>query len=165
MQKVFERIWVGNERDCRSGDREWAVVHACKSPCHQQAVGYLGNLPGSHPHYLSLARDQDLFLNLVDPRIPLFKPESFVAFLDFADTQWRAGRTLLIHCNQGESRAPSLALLFLAKCRAVLDAGSYHSARKEFEALCPGYRPGAGIVAYLSENWGRLGTTSAKTNV
>ncbi len=165
MQQVFERIWVGSERDCRPGDCEWAVVHACKSPCHQQAVGYRGNLPSSHPHYLSLTRGHDLFLNLIDPPIPLFKLDSFVAFLDFADTHWLAGRTLLIHCNQGESRAPSLVLLFLAKRRAVLDAGSYQGARKEFEALCPDYRPGAGIVAYLSENWGRLGTTPAKTSV
>lgn len=162
MQQVFERIWVGNERDCRPGDHEWAVVHACKSPCHQQAVGYRGSLPSAHQHYLSLTRDHDLFLNLIDPPIPLFKAESFVAFLDFADMQWLAGRALLIHCNQGESRAPSLALLFLAKRRAVLDAGSYHSAQKEFEALFSGYRPGVGIAAYFSENWSNLGMTSAK---
>ena len=39
MQQVFERISVGSARDCRPGDGEWAVAHACKSPCHQQAVG------------------------------------------------------------------------------------------------------------------------------
>ena len=164
MQQVFERIWVGNERDCRPGDHEWAVVHACKSPCHQQAVGYRGSLPSAHQHYLSVTHDHDLFLNLIDPPIPLFKPESFVAFLDFADVQWLAGRRLLIHCNQGESRAPSLALLFLAKCRNALDASSYHSARKEFEPLFSSYRPGSGIVAYLSENWGRLRMTSTKAD-
>lgn len=165
MREVFERVWVGDERDCRSGSHNWAVIHACKSPCHQRAVGYRGSLPSSHPHYVFLTHDEDLFLNLVDPPVPLFKPESFVAFLDFADMQWLAGRTLLVHCNHGESRAPSLALVFLAKRRAALNDCSYGAARKEFGSLFQGYRPGTGIEAYLSENWGGPGMTPAKAGV
>ena len=115
MQEVFERVWVGSDTSCRAGGGEWAVVHACKSPCHQRAVGYQGSLVSSHANYLVLNRGRDLYLNLIDPPKPLFMPASFIAFLGFADAEWTAGRKLLIHCNLGESRAPSLALLFLAK--------------------------------------------------
>jgi hypothetical protein len=153
MKEVFERVWVANSQSCRSGSDEWAVVHACKSPCHQREVGYQGSLPKSHPNYLVLNRAQDLYLNLIDPPVPLFQPASFVAFLRFADTEWAAARKLLIHCNQGESRAPSLALLFLAKRRAVLDDSSYSAARVGFERLYPHYKPGAGIQNYFSTNW------------
>jgi hypothetical protein len=157
MQEVFERIWVANDQSCRSGSDEWAVVHACKSPCHQREVGYRNSLPKSHPNYLVLNRAKDLYLNLIDPPIPLFQPQSFTAFLVFAETQLASGRKLLIHCNQGESRAPSLALLFLAKRRAVLDDGSYSAARAGFEKLYPTYKPGGGIQTYLTANWGELG--------
>ncbi len=157
MQEVYERVWVAGAGACRSGSGEWAVVHACKSPCHQQAVGYQRSLPQSHPNYLALARGQDLFLNLIDPPGPLFMRASFITFLEFAEAQWEAGRRLLIHCNQGESRAPSLALLFLAKNRAALDNSSYLAARTQFEHLYPNYRPGSGIQVFLTTNWGSLG--------
>jgi hypothetical protein len=157
--EVYERVWVAGDQECRSGDGEWAVVHACKSPCHQRAVGYRGSLPQSHPNYLALDQGWDLFLNLIDPRGPLFMPASFITFLDFADVHWEAGRKLLIHCNQGESRAPSLALLFLAKNRSALDNGSYLAARTQFEHLYPNYRPGSGIQVFLSTHWDGLGRT------
>lgn len=156
MQEIYERVWVANDQACRSGAGEWAVVHACKSPCHQRAVGYQGSLPGTHANYLVLSNGQDLFLNLIDPPKPLFMPASFDAFLSFSDREWLAGRKLLIHCNQGESRAPSLALLFLAKRRRALNNNSYPAARLDFEKLYPGYKPGLGIQTYLTQKWHEL---------
>jgi hypothetical protein len=156
MREVYERLYVANESSCRQGNDEWAVVHACKSPCHQRAIGYTKSLPASHPNYLVLIEGQNLFMNIIDPPIPLFMPESFANFLDFSEREWLSGRKLLIHCNKGESRAPSLALLFLAKCRAALSNDSYLSARAEFEQLYPEYNPGKGIQMYLSDHWREL---------
>jgi hypothetical protein len=160
MQEVYERVFVANELSCRRGDDEWAVVHACKSPCHQNAVGYKKSLLNSHPHYLVLIEGPDLFMNIVDPPIPLFMPASFTNFLEFSDKHWLAGHKLLIHCNKGESRAPSLALLFLAKRRSVLTNDSYQSARVEFELLYPNYRPGQGIQMYFSRQWNEMSAIS-----
>ena len=42
------------------------------------------------------------------------KIDQALDFLEFSNKHWRQGKKLLIHCNQGESRAPSLALLFVA---------------------------------------------------
>ncbi|MHB1798537.1 MAG: hypothetical protein ACYCUI_09570 [Vulcanimicrobiaceae bacterium] len=159
MQEVYERVWVADDQFCRNGEGEWAVVHACKVPCHQRAVGYRGSLPSTHPNYLALSNSQNLFLNIIDPPKPLFMPASFDVFLSFADREWLVGRKLLIHCNQGESRAPSLALLFLAKRRSALSNSSYSAARLEFERLYPAYNPSLGIQAYLTGNWHELGTT------
>ncbi len=159
MQEIYERVWVGNGDSCRTGDGDWSVVHACKNPCHVQAIGYQGSLPSTHPNYLVLARGQNLNQNLIDPPKPLFMPASFDAFLAFADQEWLAGRTLLVHCNQGESRAPSLALLFLAKRRSALDNGSYTAARGQFEKLYPTYKPGLGIQTYFDSKWGELGVS------
>ena len=153
MREIYERLFVGTERDCRTGDADWAVVHACKSPCHQRAVGYRRSLPSNHPNYLVLERDRDLYLNIIDPPRPLFMPKLFVSFLEFSIRHWDSGANILVHCNQGESRAPSLAMLFLAKHIQAIPSDSFNSARKEFESICPSYQPGLGIQTYLRDNW------------
>ena len=45
MQEVYERVFVTDATSCLSGSDGVAVVHACKSPCHQRAVGYTGKIP------------------------------------------------------------------------------------------------------------------------
>ena len=89
----------------------------------------------------------------------MFKPPLFTEFLAFANKHWSQGRKLLIHCNQGESRAPSLAMLFLAKGVFSIPDTSYEVARLEFEKLYPRYNPGKGIETYFSKNWSQLGSS------
>lgn len=158
MLEVHERVLVTNDMSCKSGSADLAVVHACKSPCHQRAVGYKGKLPNTHPNYLVLEQENDLYLNIIDPPVPLFMPPLFSNFMNFANKHWNESRTLLIHCNQGESRAPSLALLFLAKGLSVINNDSYGSARAEFEKIYPMYNPGKGIETYFTKNWAVLGS-------
>jgi hypothetical protein len=135
----------------KPSDTSLAIVHACKEPCHRCAAGYTQkSLPADHPHYLFLVRGNHLYLNLIDPPVPLFKRESFTAFFAFVDAQIKH-RPVHIHCNKGESRAPSLTLLYRAK-RGLLPDESYDAARAAFEVDNP-YKPGKGIETYLRENW------------
>ena len=156
MVEVFDRLLVGAVDDCRIGVEKLAVVHACKSPCHQQAVGYRGSLPASHPNYLVLQQEHDLYLNIIDPPVPLFKVEIFERFLAFARTKYDSGASVLIHCNQGESRAPSLALLFLAKHIGALPDPSFEDAKHAFVRFFPAYQPGIGIQRFLADNWAAI---------
>ncbi len=153
MFEVRKCLFIGNEHDCRSGDEDWTIVHACKHPCHQRAVGYSGNLSSSHPNYLVLERKDDLFLNIIDPPGPLFMPQLFISFLEFSSKHWENEKQILIHCNQGESRAPTLAMMFMAKHLEEIPNSSYSEARIEFEKLYPGYKPGKGIQIYLNQKW------------
>lgn len=133
-----------------------AIVHACKEPCHRHAVGYQDrSLDSSHLHYLSLEKAHHLYLNMIDPPAPLFKPESFTLFFEFVDREITQ-RPVLIHCNKGESRAPSLTLLYMAKRLGLLPNESYQAAAAAFSAQYP-YKPGKGIATYLGKNWGGLG--------
>lgn len=157
MYEIHERLYVGDEHDCFHEDRDgWSVVHACKSPCHQAAVGYRGSLPSHHPHYLQYRHAQHLYLNLIDPPKPLFKLESFYSFLSFASEALGSGQQFLIHCNKGESRAPSLGLIVLAKYLKVIPGDSYANARDEFERIFPGYNPGLGIQGFLEDRWSEI---------
>ncbi len=156
MIEVHANLFVGHEGDCFFYEKEgWAVVHGCKIPCHQHAVGYSGNLPRTHPNYLVLERGSHLFLNMIDPDLPLFMPATFAATLAFMDKFWGT-RKILIHCNQGNSRAPSLALLFLAKRLRVIDGTTFDTAARDFKRLYPPYQPGAGLLRHLRENWTRI---------
>jgi len=179
LTKVAERLWVGDEADCkiaRSTQRmfgAWGgIVHACKFPCHAEAVGYDGKakLEKEHPEYIAAERPGSLYLNIIDPPVPLFRVESFTRALDYIDAHRAAGEQgVLVHCNQGQSRAPSIALLWLAKRGRALPGESFAAARDAFvgtvprdiwsEAgtlVFPGYRPGAGIEAFLTERWDEI---------
>jgi hypothetical protein len=153
--RVSDRLSYSGDWACsHANDGTRAVVHACKMPCHRHAVGYTNNLPSTHQHYLVYERGHHLYLNLIDPPQPLFMLPSFVAFLRFVDREI-AEREVLIHCNQGESRAPSLALLYMAKRLGLLPSGSYEEAAEAFRSEFT-YRPGEGIRRWLTANWQKI---------
>jgi len=155
MHKVTDNLWFGCGAACRT-DEAMAVVHACKEPCHRRAVGYKEkSLPSNHAHYLSWEHGAHLYLNLIDPPIPLFKQESLVVFFDFVDRMIRH-RPVLIHCNKGESRAPSLALLYATKRLGLFPCENYDAARTAFAEKFP-YKPGGGIAKFLEEHWAEIG--------
>jgi len=153
VKQVHERIFVGNDADCRVAQRaDLTIAHGCKT-CHQAELKYFGKLLPTDINYLAVERDNNLFMNLIDPPVPLFKLESFVKFLQWSGAHYAAGESMLIHCNQGQSRAPSLALVFLSKKLGVIGNGSYARARADFESLYPTYAPGKGIETFLTQHW------------
>lgn len=132
-----------------------AVIHACKEPCHRSIVGYAErSLAKDHPSYLSHEDGGDLYLNIIDPPVPLFQRATFTRALDFA--RKNAGRPIHIHCNQGHSRAPSLALIIMAKVLNVIPDDSYNAAHVALSQKDAGYLPGAGIAKFLSEHWNEI---------
>ncbi len=148
-------LYIGNLADCSFTDRsDWAIVHACMNPCHLLAVGYNGSAPKTHPEYLVCRRGSHLFLNVVDMDTP--QQHQFMAPMireAFAFITEMRTRNVLIHCNEGFSRAPSFALLYLAKVLHVLPTTSYQDAAGEFQKLYPLYHPRAGIATYLYQYW------------
>ena len=153
MVQIYKRVFVADEYSCVCGDNNIAVIHACKFPCHKKAVGYSGSLPKTHPHYLILEKENDLFLNMIDPEAPFFFEDTFKEFLNFSTKHYNNGQKILIHCNKGESRSPSLALFFLSKKLNVINSTSFEKARADFVKIYPKYKPGKGIRLYLSKNW------------
>ena len=108
----------------------------------------------------------NLYLNLVDGPARYLSTSPFEAFLSFAGRHWSQGCGLLIHCNQGVSRGPSLAMLFLARHSTILPSGSYDEACVVFSSrLLPGYSPGDGIQSFLREHWETLRTQTETLSV
>lgn len=155
---VHPRISVGGEPDCMPGqnlDGRKATIHACKFPCWSRFANSK-QLPKDHPLYLMCVYPYDLALNIIDPVQPLFQRETFIAAREFASQHLRRGTPLFIHCNKGESRAPAIAMLILAKDLGEIEGESYDAAKHRFSTIYPAFKPGAGIETFMREHWSEL---------
>lgn len=157
MKEVKDGLYVGAERNCRTArnDEDWAVVHACKHPCHQNKCG---NPSQGHPNYLVYEDDTDLYLNMVDmdrKQKHEFMQPMVSETLDFVEDKIGSSK-ILIHCNKGQSRSPSLAMLYLAKRTENISDESYRQASTEFNELYPRFNPGRGIHLYLQDYWNQI---------
>jgi hypothetical protein len=164
MIEVAPNLFVGNQLDYENavysdyaqGPKDgWAVVHACKEPYHRQALGYTGRgAPKEHPEYLFAFRANRLCLNLVDvANVDYVNTTVIDAALTFIKDSLADGKKVLIHCNQGQSRAPSIALLHLSHHDERFRGLDAKQATERFKDIYPQYEPAAGIAGYLAANW------------
>jgi hypothetical protein len=157
MIEVDQDVWIGDQNDFESNVKflqGWAVVHACKEPYHRNALGYVTRgAPKQHPEYYFAIRLQELCLNLVDVPDPNYIQPQIIDFtLSFIIEQLRAGRKVLIHCNQGLSRSPGIGMLFLAQ-KGDFCGLTYDDAKLKFLERYPHFSPAAGIEGYCRINW------------
>ena len=153
-------LFVGDINDASNlADDEWAIVHATQT-VHYRIFGWnrTSNKPNkNHLNYIYYEKDNHLSLNWVDGASYLYNlsgNKTFINVLDFIE-KWILERKVLVHCDQGFSRSPSLCLLFLSKRMGKISDSSYDEARKEFVSFFPRYNPG-GIGEYIKANWNAI---------
>jgi len=89
----------------------------------------------------------------VDTEDPAYVSDAIVhTAMDFIGEALAAGKDCLVHCNLGESRSPSLGLLYLASIGAIPNA-NLPEAEAAFLKLYQPYRPKAGMRGFLAEHW------------
>lgn len=157
MIEIIKNLYIGNANDYEQhvkGNGNWSIVHACKEPYHRNALGYSGrSVSSSHPEYLIAIRGNRLILNLVDPPNPRFIPKEIIDnALRFIEKNLKQNRKVLVHCNQGESRSPSIGMLYLA-IKNKISNSSLEDAEREFKNIYPRYNPGNGVRGYMKTNW------------
>lgn len=151
MRTEFPQILTGDAYDCLCNG-PYNLIHACKS-CHRRVAGQPH--PQS-PNYLSTVSNGELYLNMIDPPLPLFRLEMFQHFLAYALPRYQQGHQILIHCDQGRSRSRSLALLLGARI-GLLPTSDYFTAAAAFEEITQTpYVPGQGLLTFLDQHWHRL---------
>lgn len=148
------RIHIGTREDAVLRlDPAWAVVNTAKT-VHCDVMGWGTQSQPGHPNYLSFEDGQFLSFNWVDGAARLYDmsgPQAFTRALDFID-RWYASKNILINCDQGQSRSPTVALLYLAKRLHTTPDGSFDEARAAFEHLYPAYYP-KGIADFVTRHW------------
>jgi hypothetical protein len=156
MIEVSQNLFVGSQHDEIDirGQAGWFVVHACNEPYHRRAVGYTTkNAPKDHHEYRLAFRRGSLSLNLEDVEdVDLIAPEIIEAALN-AIHENIASYKVLVHCNLGRSRSPTIAMLYLRRHTDILGGLDYRTAVRFFRTLYPPYAPAKGIADYARTNW------------
>jgi hypothetical protein len=157
MIEIFPDLWIGTENDYEfevKGKPGWGIVHACKEPYHRQLLGYkTRGAPKGHTEYLFAKRDRKLYLNLVDAPDPAYINKTIIdVALEFIHDELTNKQKVLVHCNLGESRSPSIGLLYLAIYSDKLSE-TFIDAERDFRQIYPNYNPGSGMRGFLINNW------------
>jgi hypothetical protein len=148
--EIWPGLHVGSELDYERGvqhQRGWSVVHACKEPYHRNAVGYRTPLVSSeHPEALVARRGHRLMLNLIDVPDPASVPRQAIdAALLFIHEALAARHQVLLHCNLGASRSPTIGWLYLVSGTNRFATQTFEEAESEFRLLYPAYVPALGM--------------------
>jgi len=159
MIEIYKNLYIGNELDYEGhvkNDPTWQIVHACKEPYHRQLLGYTGRgAPKDHPEYLFAHRENRLYLNIVDAADPAYIPKEIIdVALDFMKQSQNESMPCLVHCNQGESRSPSIGFLYMA-AQGLLKNRNFIEAENEFRKIYPTYNPKSGIRGFVQMNWAK----------
>jgi hypothetical protein len=150
---VADRLSFGDNEACTlQDDGSIAVVHACRHRCYRNAAKR--DDLRSDWDCSPIEEEYHLYLDIVDRPDPVFEIEHFAEFFRFVNHHIKL-RHVLIHCNQGQSRAPTFALLYMAKRLGLLPNGSYDEAAEQFSSCFP-YSPNSGISSWVRDNWDLL---------
>lgn len=159
MFELFKNVYIGNEADYYQiqNTPDWAVLHCCKHPFHCLFVGYKGNLSPMHPDYALKRLGNEMALNLVDmdrfsPTYLDFNRKMFEVAFAFLDEYREKRYKILIHCNQGESRAPTLGMLYVARLGAYNYVGFEESVQR-LRMVYPQYAPKNNIYQTVAALW------------
>ena len=155
MTEIDTNVFVGDMDDYidQMDDADFVFIQAAKIPFHRLAVGYTGSLDKDHPEYYIAIRNNGIALNMVDSdHASFFNLEMFDGAIHYINIKKEEGKKILIHCNHGISRSPSIGLLYLAK-EGKINNRTYELARKDFEKIYPDYYPNRGIRDFLYLAW------------
>jgi len=152
--EVYKDVFVGDGGSLGIVAENCFILYCAKEPWHRQMVGYVGRgAPKNSYEYLFARRDNRMALNMVDASNPkFFSKEMILAGLNFLEEGYVARRKLFIVCNQGESRSPSMAMLFVFK-RILKNGTSFEDAEIEMKRVYPAYNPANGIRGHLQQYW------------
>jgi len=166
MEQIINNLFLGSDNDhAYALSKGWPILVAAKAGPwgHQQELGYTSHgAPKDHTYYF-VDHGNVRHLNLIDPDNPhLIGAEAINAGLEFIQKHIDNG-PLLVHCNQGHSRGPSIVLMYLRTIGEM--PNGYMQSQKKFKTIYPMYAPQQGIDQFTRFNWRRLLYEGQTTNV
>lgn len=138
MKEVYPNLFVGNKSDCYKMDY---VVHACKT-CHKRELGYKTVAAPKNEEYLSTVRDNQLYLNLIDADYKYIPKQILRQSISYIEKN--INNKVLVHCDQGVSRSPSIAFMYMMSIGFPFDM-------EYFKFIYPDFNPNNGMLNHLKE--------------
>jgi hypothetical protein len=151
-------LFVGDDKDDPEAvKRGFAILCCCKDgPVGHRSILHYHTLGApKDANYYHVTRGKRMALNLLDLDDPHFIPEEAVfPGLNFINKHLKAGDKVLVHCNAGHSRGPTMGLMFL---RTIAEMpSSFGTSEKIFRSLYPKYDPGTGMRTFARAHWTQL---------
>lgn len=156
MTEVYPNLLIGTNEDYEKvkDSKGWSWLRCCKygPGGHQQLKGYHTLGAPKDKDYLTVRKGNLLALNLLDLHDPNYlSPNMIEIGLEFIQERLAAGDKVLVSDNQGKSRAPCIALLYLRSIGEM--PYSLGMSERVFSALYPEYDPKQGLRQYLRWHW------------
>lgn len=158
MEPIIKNLWLGSDDDvAKAKERGYARLSCCKegSDSHRAMLGYTTPGAPKGKDYLFARRGDWMALNLIDVNDPEMIPDAVLdAGIRFLKEQLDKGHKILVHCNAGMSRGPTIVMMFL-RTIGELPQG-FVRAKHIFHTLYPKYDPGVGMESHARERWESL---------
>jgi hypothetical protein len=158
MRQIIDGLWVGGDKDVpEAKKRGYARLSATKDgpDSHRAMLGYttMGAPKGSD--YLFARKGDWMALNLIDTDDHEFISEEMLdAGIKFIAEMMDKGKPILVHCNAGMSRGPSMAFMYLRSAGELPQP--FNRARHIFKTLYPPFDPGHGMEFWARAKWNTL---------
>jgi protein-tyrosine phosphatase len=150
IRELYKNLYVGDDAGVlEARKRGMNIVHAAKDGdfSHRSLLKYQSMAAPKGSEYLVARRPGNLYLNLIDADDPSFVPdEAITAALVFIKDSLSKDEPVLVHCNKGLSRSPTIVFLYLYSTGKL--PSEYYKAIREFRKIYPKYDPSIGLELY-----------------
>jgi hypothetical protein len=159
MKQISPNVYVGDDADYEKvkDNKDWAFVRCCKfgPGGHKDILGYDTQASPEGKNKYWVRRSNILALNLLDLDDPNFVPtEAIQVALDFIRDNVDE-KKVLIACNAGHSRGPTLGLMWL-RTLGRMPYSFIHSSKIYRNEIYPNYDPSPGIEQFARMHWSSL---------
>lgn len=167
VHEILPNLFIGNDEGFEKlrYHKNWSFLRCCKfgPGGHKELLDYHTNAAPPGPNYLWVKRGPILALNIIDLDDPEMIPqELFTKGIQYIHDRLAAGDKVLVACNQGHSRSPSMVLLYLRAFDNFPD--SFVTGEKDFRKMYPPYDPASGVRSHVREMWKDAPTTFGGKN-
>jgi hypothetical protein len=120
---------------------------------HQSVVGWQGRgCNPDNPFYLFKREDDAIYLNMIDGEDPQYVNDEMInPALDFIQHHLNNDNEVFVYCSLGESRSPSIALMYLLENNLIEKTADTVGIFKH--NFYPQYSPKNGNLFYIKNRW------------
>lgn len=164
MEEIIKNLFLGSDKDHETAAAKgWPILICAKDGPHghRSELNYKEHSAPKGDQYYFVDSGKNRHLNLIDPDSPQLIPKQVInAGLAFIKHYQEKEQPILVHCNQGQSRGPSMVLMYLRTIGEM--PNGFLQSEKKFKTIYPKYDPLQGIKSFAQTNWRNLlykGTT------
>ena len=153
------KLYVGSKEEQRFASQKGmkivcALNRASGYVTHQSVVGWSGRGCNSdNPYYLFKREPDAIYLNMIDGDDPKYVNDEMInPALDFIHKHLQSGNEVFIYCSLGESRSPSIALMYMLEHGLIeRNSNTINLFRTKYY---PNFTPKNGNLLYIRKRWG-----------